>query len=242
MLKFLFWSLLAINAVLFAFGRGYLGNFKAGEREPARIARQLNTDKLTLLSAAGARSANRPGAAGAGAAPGAAASVAPEPVVEATAPVLPVACAEVGNFGAIEARRFERLREPLALGAKLAKLEVPTQEITSYMVMIPPLGSKEAADKKAAEIKEQGVTSYFIMNDATPTKWAISLGVFKSESAAQTLQAALVKQGVTGVKIAGRSSTSNRQIFRFRDIDSAIKTKLDEAAKRFDGIETRACK
>ncbi len=235
MLKFLFWSLLAINAVLFAFGRGYLGNFKAGEREPARIARQLNTDKLVLLSAAGAKSATRAGAA-------TVAAPAPEPIPEAAAPVLPVACAEVGNFGAIEARRFERLLEPLALGARLAKLEVPTQEITSYMVMIPPLGSKEAADKKAAEIKEQGVSSYFIMNDATPTKWAISLGVFKSEAAAQTLQAALVKQGVTGVKIAGRSSTSNRQIFRFRDIDSAIKSKLDETAKRFDGIETRACK
>ena len=238
MLKFLFWILLSINAALFAYGRGYLGNFKAGEREPARIARQLNTDKLILLSAGAAKSATRPGVAGAAAV----AAVAPEPVPAAAAPVLPVACAEVGNFGAIEARRFERLLEPLALGTRLVKLEVPTQEISSYMVMIPPLGSKEAADRKAAEIKEQGVSSYFIMNEATPTKWAISLGVFKSEAAAQTLQAALVKQGVTGVKIAGRSSTSNRQIFRFRDIDSAIKTKLDETARRFDGIETRACK
>ena len=230
MLKFIFWSLLAINAVLFAFGRGYLGNVKAGEREPARIARQLNTDKIVLLSAAAARN----GAAGVGG------SAAPAGL-ESAAPVLPVACAEVGNFAAIDARRFERLLEPLELGAKLTKEEVPIQEITSYMVMIPPLGSKEAADRKAAEIKELGVSSYFIMNDSSPTKWAISLGVFKAESAAQTLLAALVKQGVTGAKIAGRSSTSKRQVFRVRDIDSALKARLDEAAKRFDGIETRAC-
>ena len=229
MLKFIFWSLLAINAVLFAFGRGYLGNVKAGEREPARIARQLNTDKIVLLSAAAARS----GAVGGAAAPAAG--------PDSAAPVLPVACAEVGNFAAIDARRFERLLEPLELGAKLTKEEVPVQEITSYMVMIPPLGSKEAADQKAAEIKELGVSSYFIMNDSSPTKWAISLGVFKAESAAQTLLSALVKQGVTGAKIAGRSSTSKRQVFRVRDIDSALRAKLDEAAKRFDGIETRAC-
>ena len=228
MLKFFFWSLLAINAVLFAFGRGYLGNVKPGEREPARIARQLNTDKIVLLSAAAARN----GGAGATTAPAG---------PDAAAPVLAVACAEVGNFAAIDARRFERLLEPLELGARLTKEEVPIQEITSYRVMIPPLGSKQAADQKAAEIKELGVSSYFIMNDSTPTKWAISLGVFKAETAAQTLLAALVKQGVTGAKVAGRSSTSKRQVFRVRDIDSALKARLDEAAKRFDGIETRAC-
>ena len=36
MLKFIFWSLLAVNAALFAYGQGYLGHFSGNEREPER--------------------------------------------------------------------------------------------------------------------------------------------------------------------------------------------------------------
>ncbi len=50
MLKLIFWSLLAINAVLFAYGKGYLGNFKGEEREPARLKNQLHPDKLKLIT------------------------------------------------------------------------------------------------------------------------------------------------------------------------------------------------
>ena len=228
MLKFIFWSLLCINAVLFAFGRGYLGNFKPDEHEPARIARQLGTDKLQLLTASA--SAARP-----------AVVAEPAPAEASAAPVL-VACTEIDNVGEREARRLDKLLAPLALGEKLSKDEVEVQEISSHMVMIPPLGSKEAADAKAAELKELGVSNYFIMNDSSAAKWAISLGVFKSEAAAQTLLAALKKQGVNGAKIVGRPSSATRLAYRFRNIEPATKTKLEAIAARFDALETRSCK
>jgi hypothetical protein len=234
-LKFIFWSLLGINAVLFAFGRGYLGNFKPGEREPARIARQMNTDKLQLLSAANV-GALKPAAPPAEADPAPAAPA----VTEAAAPL--AACTEIGGATERQAGRIDRLLAPLNLGERLSKSETTVQEITSYMVMIPPLGGKEAADKKAAELKELGVTNYFIMNDSSAAKWAISLGVFKSEAAAQTLLAALNKQGVKGAKIVGRPTSSARLTYRLRDLDAAAKTRVDAIAAQFDDLETRACK
>ena len=226
MLKFIFWTLLGLNAVLFAYGQGVLGSFKASEREPARIKNQINTDKLQLQMGAAATLA----------------PVLPPPPVaeEAPASVL-IACTEIGNFATSEARRFEREVAPLALGERQTQAEVAVQEISSHMVMIPPLGSKEAADKKAAELKAQGVSNYFIMNDSSPTKWAISLGVFKSEAAAQTLMAALKKQGVTGAKVAGRSSAGTRLVYRFRDIDAETRAKLEAAAAKFTA-DTRSCK
>lgn len=230
MLKFIFWSLLCINALLFAFGRGYLGSFKPSEREPGRIARQLNTDKLQLLSAAAV--AAKPAAP----APEPEPEPAPEP-----ATVL-IACTEIGTVDERQARRLDKLLEPLALGQKVVKKEVTVQEISSHMVMIPPLGSKDAADKKAAELKELGVTNYFIMNESSAAKWAISLGVFKSETAAQTLLAALNKQGVKGAKIVGRASSTSRQQYRVNDIDAATKAKLDIIAAKFDDLHPRACK
>lgn len=231
MLKFIFWALLCINAVLFAYGQGLLGYFKTSEREPQRIANQLNTDKLALLSAATA-TAPRPAST---------AMPAPEAPAETAPAAVLVACTEIGNFAALEARRFERLLEPLELGERLSQDNVPSSEITSHMVMIPPLGSKAAADKKAAELQEQGVSNYFIMNDTTPTKWAISLGVFKSEAAAQTLLAALNKQGVVGAKIAGRSTQSIKTVYRIRNIDADTRAKVDAAAARFTTVETRSC-
>lgn len=237
MLKFIFLALLGINAVLFAFGQGWLGNFKPSEREPARIARQLNTDRLLLLSAARA-AAVQP-----------AATPAPVPVPAPDAPVTPVvpavvlvACTEIGSVGERDARRLDRLLAPLALGDKLAKTEVAVQEISSYMVMIPPQGSKEAADARAAELKALGVTNYFIMNETSAAKWAISLGVFKSEAAAQTLLAALNKQGVKGARLVGRPSNATRLTYRFSNLESAVRTRLDTIVGQFDGLDARTCK
>lgn len=224
MLKFFFYALLCANAALLAYGQGWLGTTSMGEREPERIARQIHTDKLVLVSAATAAASP--------------ATPAPAPP-QATA--VAATCTEIGNFGTPEARRFDDQVAALALPGAPARETIATQEITSYMVMIPPMGSKEAADTKAAQLKEQGVSNYFIMNDS-PAKWGISLGVFKSEAAAKTLLAALVKQGVTGARVAGRSSQVTRQAYRFSDIDSGTRDKLAAIAAKFDNIDLRACK
>lgn len=242
MLKLLFWSVLCLNAVLFAYSQGMLGSFKASEREPQRLRNQLNTDKLALQMPAGApATALLAAPAPAAPAPAAGAPAAAAPAAPAAAATI-VACTEVGNFNAAQARRFDKLIEPLALGEKQSRQDITISEITSHMVMIPPLGSKAAADKKAAELRELGVTNYFILNESTPAKWAISLGVVKAESAAQTLLAQLKKQGVTGARVVGRTSQAARQTYRFRDTDGATRAALAAAVARFDDINIRACK
>jgi len=231
-LKFFFWALLCINGVLFAYGQGYLGTYKPTEHEPERIRNQLATDKLQLLTAAAAARV---------ATPETTTESTPASAPEAPAKSALLAC-EFGNFDAAEARRFESLVAPLKLGERQSQANVTVQEVSKHMVMIPPLASKDAADKKAAELKEQGVSNYFIMNEPGPTKWAISLGVFKSEAAAQTLLAALKKQGVAGAKIVARTSATSRVVFRFKEVDAEIKSKLDAAAAKFDDLDLHSCK
>lgn len=226
MLKLIFSALLCANVALLAYGKGWLGTPSGAEREPQRIRNQVNTDQLQLLSAASALALT--------AAPAANVAVAP-------AAMAPQNCTDIGNFASGEARRFEDAAAALNLGARMSKSEVAVQEVSSHMVMIPPLGSKEAADTKAAQLKDQGVTNYFIMNDS-PAKWGISLGVFKSEAAARTLLAALRKQGVTGAKIVGRLTPVTRQVFRFTDIDPPLRATLATMAAKYDDIELRACK
>jgi hypothetical protein len=220
-LRFIFWSLLCLNGVLFAYSQGVLGNFSGNEREPARMKNQLNTDKLRLVPT-----------------PPASASAA---AAEAPKPAEPTACIEVGNFSAAEARRFEARLAPLELGGRQTRQNLATTDATSHIVFIPPQGSKEAAERKAGELKNLGVTDYFIVSDNSALKWGISLGVFKSEAAAQTLLATLGKQGVHSARLAARGAQPSKLAFQFRAIDAATKANIDDITGRFAGVETRSC-
>jgi hypothetical protein len=229
-LKFIFWSLLAVNAALFAYGRGYLGHFSGNEREPERMLNQLNAGKLAIISADKANSASA--TASAAAATANAAKPAP--------PVL--ACVEIGSFVLADARRIEAQLAALNLGDRQSRHNLPGTEISSYIVYIPPQGSKEAADKKAAELRGLGVTNYFIMNDNSPLRWGISLGVFKTDGAAQNQLAMLMKQGVRTARVAPRMSGSKLLAYQFRDVDVDLKNKLEAIRAGYPNTETHACK
>jgi len=230
MLKLTFWCLLAINVALFALGRGYLGSAAGDAREPGRLKNQLDADKISLISAARANAA---------AADNASAS-ANTNVNAAAAPVL--ACTEIGNFPPSDASRFETAVAALALGDRQSRHNVQGQDISSYIVYIPPQGSKEGADKKTVELKQLGVTNYFVMSDNSPLRWAISLGVFKTEPAAQTLLAALLKQGVHSARVGPRYTASKQFAYQFRDLDGPTKTRLDQIKAGFPATDMHACK
>ena len=232
MLKFVFWLLAAINLLVLAIGQGYLGSFRTETREPARLKNQLHAEKITLLTPAQAT------------APAEAAAPAATPVTPAPAPAAPqvFACTEVGNFVLADARKFESLLEPLALGERQSRRNVAGQDISSYMVFIPPQGSKEGADRKAGELKQLGVTNYFIMGEGSPQRWGISLGVFKSETSAQTHLASLNKQGVHSARVAPRYSSSKQLAYQFRDLDAATRARLAAITAQFEEQELRSCK
>ena len=235
MLKLIFWFLLCLNGLLFAYSQGLLGNDNGNEREPARVNNQLNADKLRLVPAPTA-------------APAPAASPNPIPVAEAEAeaqaalpaPAL-VACIEAGSFSTADARRFEAQLAPLQLGQRLSRLSIAKTDATSHIVFIAPQGSRQAAQRKAGELRNLGVTDYFIVSDNSALKWGISLGVFKSETAARTLLATLGKQGVLSARLTARGAQPSKLAFRFSAIDAATRAKIDAITEPFAGAGTRNC-
>jgi hypothetical protein len=232
LLKLIFWALLAANATLFAYGQGYLGKVEGGEREPQRLKSQLARERMVMLSAAEARAA-------AEAAPAVTeVPLVPEP---APAPVATIACTQAGSFAAPDARRFETRIERLGFGERQSRTSVPYQEVTSHLVYLPPNGGKEGADRRVAELKEKGVTNYFVMQGEGPMKWAVSLGVFKTETAAQSLIAALGKQGVRGARVLPRGPQTTRAAWQFRNITNEERTRLAGIADDFAGVQLRPC-
>jgi hypothetical protein len=152
-----------------------------------------------------------------------------------------IACLEVGNFVLADARKFEERLAPLALGDRQQRRNLPGQEISSYIVHIPPQGSRAAADNKADELRALGITNFFVMNDSSPLRWGISLGVFRTEAAAQSQLATLNKQGVQGARVASRYTANKQLLYQFRGITDDAKDRIAKILARFPEQETRAC-
>src|SRR5207237_9472954 len=77
----------------------------------------------------------------------------PKPPPKATL----AACLELGAFSPSDAARVQQALEPLALGSRLSPRRV--EEIASYWVFMPPQRRRPAANQKAAELKQLGVTT-----------------------------------------------------------------------------------
>lgn len=228
MLKILFGLLLAINGGLIAFQQGWLDTLLPASREPSRMAQQLHPEQLTLVALPESKPAAEPAPVSA--------PVAASTESTAAASATNASCTEVGNFDAADAQRFESRLASLSLGDKLTRK--PIADNTRHIVYIPPLANKEAAEKKAAELRQFGIEDFFIIQDNSPLQWGISLGVFKTEEAARNHLAALNKKGVRSAKVG---TGGNRVAFQMRGIDSATRTSIDKIKADFPRQQLRDC-
>jgi hypothetical protein len=257
--KFFFCLLLVANAMLYAFGQGYLGHFSGSEREPERIHNQLNQDKLSLVASAPASGTatsaaaitatpDAPAAASASASapasiPAPAPARVPAPAAVPAARIVPaLACAEIGNFNGADGRRFESQLAALELDDFASKHAVASQEVSSYIVYIPAQPNPEGTAKKSAELKQLGITDFFVLPESSAMHGAISLGVFKSEAAAQSQLANLVKQGVHAARVGPRFAVGKQVAFQVRGLDSAAKSRFERLRAQFPEQDARACR
>ena len=110
------------------------------------------------------------------------------------------------QVGAMDADRLSVLAANKYTG--LAVSRVSATDATQFWVFIPPLASRQDADRKAGELKKLGVSEFFVVQEAGPNRWAISLGIFSTEQAARDLLDSLREQGVRSAKVGPRPSRS----------------------------------
>jgi hypothetical protein len=239
MLKITFWLLLLINAGLLAFQQGYLNDLFPSSREPSRLRQQLNADKLKILAPADAQAPASAAAAAASAPVSsvAASSAAADSTARNATPV--AACTEVGSFDDAEAKRFEAQLAPLSLGDRLTRR--PVQEASRFIVYIPSQGSKDAADKKAAELKRMGVSDFFVIQDNPALLWGISLGIFKTEEAARKQLAELNLKGVHSARVGAHGAGASKIIFQLRGLDATTQVSLQKIRSGFPHQEWHDC-
>jgi hypothetical protein len=154
-------------------------------------------------------------------------------------PQVTLRCFEWGSFSVADASRAEKTLEPLALGPRLAHRRI--EETAGWWVFMPPQGSRAAALKKAVELKARDIDDYFIVQEEGPWRWALSLGVFRTEEAAQARLEALRGQGVRSAQVGARDTVVPKVWLQVKGVDGPLQARLNEAARGMEGSELREC-
>ena len=220
-MRLLFLALVLANLAFFAYAQF------AGESAARNPVSQLevSAEKIKVLKASG-RSAPDRIAPPAGSAPA------------RTATAAPTACIEWGVFAGPDVARAE---------AALAKLELPAERIErtvtdagGYWVYMPPQKTKADADRKVKELKALGVTEFFLVQDPGQWRNAISLGIFRTEEAAQGYLAKLKERGVRTAIAARRENFLKQVAFHVREPGAAAVARLALIQEEFPGSEIKA--
>ena len=188
---------------------GYIWLDSASGGEGVRLKQQVRPDAIKLLS------------------PQEVAALGP-----AKAAALADVCLEWGPFGEVERVRALADVEPLALGKLLSQRRV--ESATGYWVYLPPFANKAAADKRAGELRSAGIKDVFVI-DGGAQRFALSLGVFRTEDAANAHLADLARQGVTGAKTGPRQQVVVQTMLVIRDPQQPVIARLRDLAPAYPG-------
>jgi SPOR domain len=226
-----FLILLLANLGFFAWWR--YGSPPDAAADPAPLARQIDPEKLKIVA---------PKDLPPPAPPKPVAAVKPEPPPPA-APAVALKCMEWGSFTIADAPRAEKALEPLALGARLGQRR--SEESAGWWVFIPPqtraANARQAALKKAAELRALGVEDYFIVQEEGQHRWALSLGVFRTDDAARARLAVLRAQGVRSALVGARETVVPKVWLQVRGVAPALEAKLKELTVQVESTELRTC-
>ncbi|HEX4326477.1 MAG TPA: SPOR domain-containing protein [Burkholderiales bacterium] len=213
-MRALFFVLVLANLAFFGWHAGYIGPPEQKTGEPERLSQQIVPEKIRLVSADAARRIEAAAAARA-------------------------ACIEWGSFPLQDADRAQAALAQLGVADRVNARKV--EEAAQWWVFMPPQGGKTNADKKTDELKRLGITDYFVVTDEGANKWAISLGVFRTEDAARSYLAAISAKGVKTARAGERETRVQKTIFQIRQVDPPLQTRLTAIRKDFPGIDMHPC-
>jgi hypothetical protein len=147
-------------------------------------------------------------------------------------------CIELGPIAASDAPRAEEVAAGLSSGLKIQRR---VDDPARWWVYIPPLATRQSASQRIAELRKQGIEDSSLVNDEPSLRNAISLGVFRSEEAANNRAETLRKRGVGGIQVAPREGASGRVYVQLWDAPGAVRLRFADLKDGFPGSDVREC-
>ena len=203
--------LLLLLANLTLFGYTKLDSFSSGEA--VRLKEQVRPDKITILT------------------PQQVAALGPGKVAS-----LADVCIEWGPLSDSDRTRALSDLESLQLGRLLTQRRIDVDN--TYWVSLPAFANRAAADRRAAELRTQGVSDLSVVDNGRG-QFAVSLGVFRTEQSARTRAEALVQQGIANARVEPRNQPVAQTMLVVRDPQQPVVARLKELQTQYAGSDLK---
>jgi hypothetical protein len=222
-MKWTVWLLVAVNVLLLVYF-----NLDLSQSPRVQINHQpLMADKIKLLTPQQIEALPKK-------------AVKAEEIATAVLPVdvipVQVACYEWGSFSAASLQKARGILARYSLDTTVK--QQGSQEATRYWVYIPRLGSAEAVQTKADELRALGIEDFFVVQEP---QWhnAISLGVFKDEQLAAKLLEEVRSKGVVSAVKGVRNQEKGQASLFISNMSSDTAAEIEKLKPDFPGSELK---
>lgn len=148
-----------------------------------------------------------------------------------------VACKMLSGLSLAEAKVVE---ETLRGGSDVGITVKPVEEAPAWWVVVPELASKDAAEKKLAEVRKLGAKDSKVVADDKAGPFIVALGVFSSEAGAAEQLDALGKKGVRSARLEERRPSPQKARIEIR-AGTALLDALPKALAAYPAASLADC-
>jgi len=201
--------LLLANITLFA----YIKLDSVGSGEAVRLKEQVRPDKISIIT------------------PQQVAALGPAKVAS-----LADVCVEWGPFNDPDRTRALADLDNLQLRRLLSQRRVDVDG--TYWVYLAPFATRAAADRRAGELRQQGIGDVSVV-DTGGGRFAVSLGIFRTEQSARTRADALGAQGIANARVEPRNQSVAQTMLVVRDPQAPVVARLKELQAQYAGSDIR---
>jgi hypothetical protein len=201
--------LILVNVILF----GYARLDRAAQSEAGRLGAQVQPDRIRVLTSQQV------------------AALAPGKVA-----ALADVCVEWGPFSDADRVRAQADLEPLQIGRLVSQR--PVQADPMWWVNTGPVPSRASADKRAAELRLLAIDDLSVV-DSGRGQFTVSLGMFRTEAAANARVEALATRGVAGTRVEPRQAGAAQSMLVVRDPPQPAVARLKELQSQYPGSDIK---
>lgn len=201
--------LILANVILF----GYARLDRAAQSEAGRLGAQVQPDRIRVLTSQQV------------------AALAPGKVA-----ALADVCVEWGPFSDADRARAQADIEPLQIGRLVSQRPVTADPM--WWVNTGPVPSRAAADKRAAELRLLAIDDLSVV-DSGRGQFTVSLGMFRTEAAANARIEALATRGVAGTRVEPRQGGAAQTMLVVRDPPQPAVARMKELQSQYPGSDIK---
>ena len=201
--------LILVNVILFGSAR----LDRAAQSEAGRLGAQVQPDRIRVLTSQQV------------------AALAPGKVA-----ALADVCVEWGPFSDADRVRAQADLEPLQIGRLVSQR--PVQADPMWWVNTGPVPSRASADKRAAELRLLAIDDLSVV-DSGRGQFTVSLGMFRTEAAANARVEALATRGVAGTRVEPRQAGAAQSMLVVRDPPQPAVARLKELQSQYPGSDIK---